>query len=50
MMKTLRGFGSDNNAGGHPNILAALERANPGHVPGYGGDEYTQQTEALFRW
>lgn len=48
-MKTLRGFGSDNNAGVHPEIMAALEKANIGHVPGYGEDDYTREAIAAFR-
>jgi threonine aldolase len=42
-------FASDNNAGVHPAILAALAQANRGHAPGYGDDEYTQRAEAAFR-
>jgi threonine aldolase len=42
-------FASDNNAGVHPDILAALTSANQGHVPGYGDDEYTQRAERAFR-
>jgi threonine aldolase len=42
-------FASDNNAGVHPDILAAIARANRGHVPGYGDDEYTHRAEAAFR-
>ena len=38
----MRGFGSDNNSGMHPRVLAALAEANQGHVPGYGDDPYTQ--------
>jgi threonine aldolase len=37
-----RGFASDNNAGVHPEILAALARANQGHVVAYGDDPYTR--------
>jgi threonine aldolase len=43
-MKSLqnrRGFASDNNAGVHPRILAALESVNQGHVVAYGDDPYT---------
>lgn len=42
-------FASDNNSGVHPNILKALERANSGHAPAYGGDEITARAEELFR-
>jgi threonine aldolase len=34
-------FGSDNYAGAHPDVLAALAAANGGHVTAYGGDPYT---------
>ena len=36
-----RGFASDNYAGAHPEILAALALANGGHQIAYGGDDYT---------
>jgi threonine aldolase len=44
----VRGFASDNNAGVHPDIFAALQAANGGHVVGYGDDVYTQRAEAKF--
>ena len=34
-------FGSDNYAGAHPEVLAALAEANGGHVTAYGADPYT---------
>jgi threonine aldolase len=37
----LRGFASDNNAGVHPDLLAAIAAANGGHQLGYGEDVYT---------
>ena len=37
----LRGFASDNNAGVHPDVLAAIAAANGGHQLGYGADIYT---------
>ena len=40
-MTTWRGFASDNYAGVHPEILAAIADCNPGHQPGYGDDEVT---------
>jgi len=43
-----RGFASDNAATIHPEVLAALARANVGHAPGYGHDKLTQRTEALI--
>lgn len=38
-----RGFGSDNHAGTHPQILQALLQANEGHVPSYGTDPVSRQ-------
>ena len=39
---------SDNAAGIHPEILAAINRANSYHALGYGHDEYTPQAKMLF--
>ena len=36
-----RGFASDNYAGAHPEIIAALAEANGGHQISYGEDAYT---------
>ncbi|MCL2089976.1 MAG: beta-eliminating lyase-related protein [Micrococcales bacterium] len=36
-----RDFASDNHAGLHPEVLAALAEANGGHVHSYGDDPYT---------
>jgi len=41
----VRGFASDNWAGAHPEVLAALARANEGHAEGYGHDELTRHVE-----
>jgi threonine aldolase len=41
-----RGFASDNAATIHPEVLAAIERANAGHAFGYGHDDYTAAVEA----
>ncbi len=43
-----RHFASDNYAGVHPQILAALVSANAGHVPGYGDDAYTAAAEVAI--
>jgi threonine aldolase len=43
-----RGFASDNAATVHPEVLAAIARANVGHAFGYGHDDYTQSIEAKF--
>ena len=37
----VRGFASDNYAGAHPEVLAALALANGGHQVAYGEDDYT---------
>jgi threonine aldolase len=44
-----RHFASDNYAGVHPEVLAAIAAANCGHVPGYGDDPVTASAEAAFR-
>jgi threonine aldolase len=45
-----RGFASDNSAGAHPDVLAAVAAANDGHVPAYGEhDPYTAAAEQRFR-
>jgi threonine aldolase len=43
-----RSFASDNNAGVHPEILAAVARANQGHVIAYGDDLYTRSAVEKF--
>src|SRR6202521_3126237 len=43
-----RGFSSDNNAGVHPEILAAIARVNHGHVVAYGDDPYTRSASRKF--
>ena len=43
-----RSFASDNNAGVHPEILAAIARANQGHVVAYGDDAYTRSAIKKF--
>ena len=45
-----RGFASDNYAGAHPEVLAALANANGGHQVAYGQDAYTARlTEVMGR-
>lgn len=44
-----RGFASDNYAGIHPEILAALGEANGGHQGAYGADVYTQRLQEVVR-
>ena len=41
-------FASDNTAGAHPAILAALAGANDGAAPSYGGDDLTKRVERKF--
>jgi threonine aldolase len=44
-----RGFASDNYAGIHPEILAAIGEANHGHQVSYGGDVYTARLQEVFK-
>jgi len=44
-----RSFASDNYAGAHPEVLAALALANGGHQIAYGEDEYTGHLQQVFR-
>lgn len=43
-----RGFGSDNQSGAHPAVLAELAAVNEGHVDAYGYDPVTLEAEALI--
>ena len=44
-----RGFGSDNHAGAHPDVLAALAEANVGHARAYGDDPWTERAVVAIR-
>ncbi|GII75928.1 threonine aldolase [Sphaerisporangium rufum] len=44
-----RWFASDNYAGVHPEVMAALALANGGHQPAYGEDVYTQALQDVFQ-
>lgn len=44
-----RGFASDNYAGVHPEILAAIALANDGHQIAYGEDQYTEHLQSVFK-
>ncbi|HJQ10849.1 MAG TPA: low specificity L-threonine aldolase [Gemmatimonadaceae bacterium] len=44
-----RAFASDNWAGVHPEVLAAMAAANVGHVPAYGDDPYTHEAVSRIR-
>src|SRR5580692_12224191 len=48
LTRPIRSFASDNNAGVHPEVLAAITRANEGHVVGYGDDPYTGSAKKKF--
>ncbi|WP_244328346.1 low specificity L-threonine aldolase [Yimella sp. cx-51] len=45
---TERGFASDNYSGIHPEVLAAIVRANGGHQTAYGDDVYTSRLQDAF--
>lgn len=45
----VRGFASDNYAGAHPEVLAALAVANGGHQVAYGEDDYTDHLQQVIR-
>ncbi|MCU1579831.1 MAG: threonine aldolase [Rhodoglobus sp.] len=44
-----RGFASDNYAGAHPEVLAAITEANGGHQVAYGEDVYTAKLQAVMK-
>jgi threonine aldolase len=44
-----RGLASDNHAGVHPEVWAAMGAANQGHAVAYGGDPHTASARARFR-
>lgn len=44
-----RGFASDNYAGAHPEVLAALAEANGGHQVAYGEDVYTAHLQQVAK-
>lgn len=45
----MKSFASDNYAGVHPEVLAALHAANQGHAVSYGADEWTERAQAALR-
>ncbi|GIG39369.1 threonine aldolase [Cellulomonas phragmiteti] len=45
----VRHFASDNYAGVHPEVLAAVAAANVGHVPAYGDDPWTERLQDVVR-
>ncbi len=42
-------FASDNHAGVHPDVMAAIVEANVGPAPAYGEDPWTARAEGLLR-
>ncbi|MDT5331746.1 MAG: threonine aldolase [Mycobacterium sp.] len=44
-----RAFASDNYAGVHPEVLAAIAAANGGHQAAYGEDRYTARLQEVIR-
>jgi threonine aldolase len=48
-MSERRGFASDNHAGVHPEVMAAVAAANEGHAAAYGGDPWTARAQQRFR-
>jgi threonine aldolase len=47
--KIWRGFASDNYAGVHPEILAAMAAVNEGHEIAYGDDSVTSKLDAMMQ-
>jgi threonine aldolase len=44
-----RGFASDNYAGAHPEVVAAIAAANGGHQVAYGEDVYTAKLQEVMK-
>lgn len=44
-----RGFASDNYAGAHPEVIAAIGAANGGHQVAYGEDVYTARLQQVMK-
>jgi threonine aldolase len=49
MTAVWRGFASDNYAGPHPDVLAAVATATAGHAGAYGGDDVTARLDAAVK-
>lgn len=45
----MKSFASDNYAGAHPAVLAAIQDANDGHAVAYGDDPWTERARAVLR-
>lgn len=48
-LPALRHFASDNYAGAHPEVLAAIAAANTGHAVAYGEDPWTARLQEVVR-
>lgn len=44
-----KSLGSDNHSGIHPRLLDAISRANIGHSPAYGTDEFTHEANIILK-
>jgi threonine aldolase len=42
-------FASDNHAGAHPDVIAAIAAVNEGHSGSYGADDHTERLADVFR-
>ena len=45
----MKSFASDNYAGAHPEVLAAIEAANHGHAAAYGADPWTARAREVLK-
>jgi threonine aldolase len=45
----MKSFASDNYASAHPDVLAAMQKANDGHAPAYGADEWTARAQEVLK-
>jgi threonine aldolase len=45
----MKSFASDNYAGAHPDVLAALAQVNHGHAVAYGDDPWTARAQGVLR-
>ncbi len=45
----MKGFGSDNHSGIHPQLLVAISAANLDHAPAYGTDSWSENSLTIFK-
>jgi threonine aldolase len=45
----MKSFASDNYAGAHPEVLAAMQDANEGHAVAYGADPWTERARQILK-